>query len=85
MHVRDVGLAEESDLAVWMWAVDKGCIVVSKDDGFVFLAHRQGDHGRLLWVRLGNCRKTALLAAWEQFHDTIAAAFASGQRIVELR
>lgn len=84
-HVSDVGLVDATDLAIWTWAVDNSFIVVSKDDDFVFLSHRHGDRGRLLWVRLGNCRKAALLAAWDQFHETIVAAFASGQRIVELR
>ena len=49
-----------------------------------FLANRRGDCGRLLWVRIGNCRRDALHRAFERALPSIVAAFESGQRIVEL-
>jgi predicted nuclease of predicted toxin-antitoxin system len=66
-------------------ACAEGCIVVSKDEDFIALANRPGDTGRLIWVRLGNCRNAALLEAFDRVHDELARAFESGQRIVEVR
>lgn len=84
-HVLEIGLDEADDRQVWTYAASAGQIVVSKDEDFVFLANRSGDTGRLVWVRLGNCRNVPLLAAFSRAHDDIVHAFDSGQRIVELR
>ena len=84
-HVRDVGLDEASDLEVWTRACDEGSIVVSKDEDLTALANRPGDTGRLIWVRLGNCRNAALIEAFNRIHDELVRAFESGQRIVEVR
>ena len=85
MHVIDVGLDAADDMDVWAYGLRKGAVVISKDGDFVALAARPGDVGRLLWVRLGNCRNLALLAAFDRLHDNIIAAFDAGQRIVEIR
>ena len=44
----------------------------------------EGDTGRLLWVRMGNCRTAALLARFESAWPGIEQSFASGHRIVLL-
>jgi predicted nuclease of predicted toxin-antitoxin system len=85
VHVSDIGLDEASDLEVWSRACAEGRIVVSKDDDFIALASRAGDTGRLIWVRLGNCRNAALLEAFAKIHDRLVQVFESGQRVVELR
>lgn len=84
-HVLDLGLDEANDLDLWTRAGQAGQVVVSKDDDFVFLASRPGDIGRLIWVRLGNCRNPALIAAFDRVHDEVMLALQSGQRIVEIR
>ena len=58
---------------------------VSKDEDFFILAMRVDDSGRLLWLRIGNCRTAALIASFEKSLPAILDAFQSGQRIVELR
>lgn len=85
IHVIDVGLDEATDQRVWDWATQEGRVVISKDEDFVFLAHRPQDVGLLRWVRLGNCRKDALIEAFDSVLDSVVAAFATGQRVVELR
>ena len=85
VHVAEVGLDEASDKEVWELATREGRVVVSKDEDFFFLAHRPEDQGALLWIRLGNCRKAALVEAFEGALDKVVAAFESGQRVVELR
>jgi predicted nuclease of predicted toxin-antitoxin system len=58
--------------------------VVSKDEDFFDLANRPGDTGRLLWVRMGNCRTAALLARFENAWPGIEESFGAGHRIVLL-
>jgi predicted nuclease of predicted toxin-antitoxin system len=84
LHVAMVNLDAASDAALWQWATREDRIVVSKDEDLFFLANRRGDCGRLLWVRIGNCRRDALHRAFERALPSIVAAFESGQRIVEL-
>lgn len=83
-HVSELGLEEADDRRIWLWAIGEQCVVVSKDEDFFTLANQVGDRGRLIWVRLGNCRKGVLLEAISKAMPQIQAAFESGQRIVEL-
>ena len=83
-HVLDIGLDSTHGSVIWERAVAEGRIVVSKDEDFFHLANRPGDSGRLLWVRLGNCRTQALLARFESSWPYIEQAFAEGHRIVML-
>jgi predicted nuclease of predicted toxin-antitoxin system len=84
-HVLEHGMEEQSDAEIWEFAKQHDTIVISKDEDFVHLANRINDTGRLLWVRIGNCRKAHLL---QRFHDSFANAiqsFEEGMRIVEIR
>jgi predicted nuclease of predicted toxin-antitoxin system len=83
-HVFESGLHLLDDRALWARALTDAWIVVSKNEDFLYLANQPGDAGRFLWVRLGNCRNDALLAAFSMSFDTITAAFDSGQSVVEL-
>jgi predicted nuclease of predicted toxin-antitoxin system len=84
-HVLDLHLDEASDLEIWNHAVNGQWIVVSKDEDFLHLANRQGDTGKLLWVRIGNCRKQTLLKALERELPAVVRAFDEGFRVVEIR
>ena len=84
-HVLDLKLDKVADLELWNRSVTEQRVLVSKDEDFIFLANRPGDMGRLIWVRLGNCRNAALWEAFNRAHDGMIAAFQSGQRIVEIR
>ncbi len=84
VHVLDLALDIAPDTDIWSRAAAKGRVVVSKDEDFFHLANRDGDTGRLLWVRLGNCRTPALLARFEAAWPGIEKSFAAGHRIVFL-
>jgi predicted nuclease of predicted toxin-antitoxin system len=59
--------------------------LVSKDEDFTYLATTPASAGKLVWVRLGNCRKIALLEAFRLQMPRIVAELEAGNRIVELR
>ena len=85
IHVLEIGLHDTDDVEIWERASDEGWIVVSKDEDFIFLASRPRDVGRLIWVRLGNCRNATLLAAFDRARAALVHAITSGQRVIELR
>jgi predicted nuclease of predicted toxin-antitoxin system len=84
-HVLELHMDETSDLEIWNYAVAGNWIVVSKDEDFLHLANREGDPGKLLWVRIGNSRKQMLLQAFERELPGVVQAFEEGFRVVEIR
>jgi len=76
---------EVDDRTIWDYATQNNCVIVTKDEDFLGLSlHRSGTN-QIVWVRLGNCRKHALLAAFEVALPKLIDALEAGQRVVELR
>jgi len=84
-HVEAVQLDTASDAEIWQYASPRGSVVVSKDEDFLYLASRAESAARLLWVRLGNCRTSALLKAFDRLWPRIEQALVRGERVVEIR
>lgn len=84
VHLLDLALDTTPDVNIWSRAATEGRIVISKDEDFFHLANREDDTGRLLWVRMGNCRTVALLARFGSAWPGIEQSFSAGHRIVLL-
>ncbi|MDH4246110.1 MAG: DUF5615 family PIN-like protein [Nitrospira sp.] len=54
-HVRDIGLKEASDEAVWQYAAQHGFTVVTKDADFHQRSFLFGHPPKVVWIRRGNC------------------------------
>jgi predicted nuclease of predicted toxin-antitoxin system len=54
-HVREVGLKEAEDLAVWEYAKQQNFMIVSKDADFHQRSFVYGFPPKVVWIRLGNC------------------------------
>lgn len=86
VHVQDVGLASADDSAIWQYAKDRNLIIISKDEDFQALANRQRSiPPQVVWVRLGNCRKAALLKASAKILPALRDKLAAGDAVVEIR
>jgi predicted nuclease of predicted toxin-antitoxin system len=84
-HVLDVGLGEASDAEICQYAESQDRVIISKDEDFLHLASRPEAKISVLWVRLGNCRTSTLLAAFEKFWPVVESCINAGDRIIELR
>jgi predicted nuclease of predicted toxin-antitoxin system len=84
-HVLEAGLARTQDHLIWQQAIATDRVIVSKDEDFFFLASLPGSEGRLVWVRLGNCRKSILLREFERRWPQVIASLEAGERVVEIR
>lgn len=84
-HVLDLGMDEADDRAIWDYAGKNGCVIVTKDEDFISLSLQSGTMNQVVWVRLGNCRTPALLAAFESALPKMVQALEQGDRVVELR
>jgi predicted nuclease of predicted toxin-antitoxin system len=83
--VLDIGLAEDTDTEIWDHASRNDCVVISKDEDFLYLANAPGTKARFVWLRFGNCRTKALLAAIESLWPKVEAGLKAGDRTIELR
>lgn len=85
-HVIDEGLGCASDHEIWTFARDRNLVIVSKDDDFRIIANQQRCiPPQVVWVRLGNCRKAALLTAFQSVLPQLIEALSAGEAIVEIR
>ena len=86
IHVQDVKLDAAEDSDIWLYAKQRGGIVVTKDEDFHALSIRQASiPPQVVWVRIGNCRKTVLLNVFSKLLPTLLTALQGGEAIVEIR
>jgi predicted nuclease of predicted toxin-antitoxin system len=85
LHVLDIRMDEADDIVIWKRATEENWILISKDDDFFHMANQPDATTQVVWVRLGNCRKQTLLAAFDKLMPQIIKALQMGERIVEVR
>ncbi len=73
LHVRNVGLKEADDPAVWDYAKEYEFVIVSKDSDFHQRSLVLGYPPKVIWVRLGNCSTTDVLQLLKHYEDEIKA------------
>ena len=84
-HVLDVGLAQALDIEICRYTESQKRIIVSKDEDFLYLATHSKISFTLIWVQLGNCTTTALLATFDRLWPSIESCLSAGDRIIEIR
>jgi predicted nuclease of predicted toxin-antitoxin system len=55
IQVREVGLRDADDLAIWQYAKAHGYAIVSKDSDFQQRSLLHGAPPKFIWLRIGNC------------------------------
>lgn len=84
-HVVDVGLRDAEDSRIWDYAVKHQAVIVTKDENFVH-RHRQSRIAPVVvWLRVGNTSRRALLQWFEPLVPQIVALIENGDRLVEVR
>lgn len=59
-------------------------LIVTKDEDFSVLAALGRCRTAVIWVRLGNCRKGALIKAFSTSLDSILEKISAGDALIEL-
>jgi predicted nuclease of predicted toxin-antitoxin system len=55
IHVREIGLRDADDSAIWEYAKAHGHSIVSKDSDFQQRSLLHGAPPKFIWLRVGNC------------------------------
>lgn len=84
-HVTDIGPSQTLDRDLWKYAVENEAVIVTKDEDFSLMFAMRGEAPTVVWVRIGNTRKAALLAWFEPLIDQIVELVEDGQKLIELR
>lgn len=86
IHVQDVGLDDADDRIIWQYAKERNQAIITKDEDFQILANRQGSiPPQVVWVRIGNCRKIALLDAFSRIMPALRDMLSEGNAVIEIR
>jgi predicted nuclease of predicted toxin-antitoxin system len=78
VHVRDVGLNNALDEAVWEYAARHGLTIISKDSDFHQRSFLFGPPPKVIWIRRGNC-STKEIEAIMRAHRTDLQEFEQGE------
>ncbi len=81
----DVGLAQSKDTPVWHYAQQQGATVITKDEDFAEWVRRGRKGPAVVWLRIGNSSKRALLEWFEPLLPAIVSKLEQGNRLVEVR
>jgi predicted nuclease of predicted toxin-antitoxin system len=84
-HVTDIGPADASDADLWQYAFEHEAVLVTKDEDFATTVVLGGDVPAVVWVRVGNTRRQALLDWFEPMVDRIVEMVEAGNEFIELR
>ena len=62
LHVRGLGRGGAPDSDVWTLAITHDCVLVTRDEDFLRLSVTRGAPPKVVWIALGNCSNTVILA-----------------------
>jgi len=82
--VREVGLREADDSAIWAHALQTGAVIVTKDEDFAARSQQMQNGPVIVWLRVGNSSNAALRAWLEPRLPGIVQLVAQGSRLVEV-
>ncbi len=83
--VREVGLREADDTAIWDFAIREGWIIVTKDEDFPERALNSRAAPQIVWLRIGNSTKRLLIAWFAPMWPDVLRELSAGHRIIEVR
>ena len=82
--LRDLGLRDAEDAAIYAAARAAGAVLLTKDSDFVDLLTRHGPPPQILWLTCGNTTNAALRAVLITAWPRVAELLAAGEPLVEI-
>ena len=83
--VREVGLREAEDGAIWRHAQAHGLVIVTKDEDFAQRAQTGAAGPVIVWLRLGNTSNAALRMCLIPQLPRLLELIGQGHRVIEVR
>jgi predicted nuclease of predicted toxin-antitoxin system len=83
--VREVGLREADDGAIWRHALIHRDIIVTKDQDFADRSLYDETAPTIVWLRIGNTSNRSLLELLLPLWPEVASRVQSGEKVIEVR
>ena len=84
-HAFDVELGGLPDERIWEFASKHRAVIVTKDEDFVVLQTLFPEGPAVIWLRVGNTRKSVLINRIEELLPSFIQRFEAGDRLIEVR
>jgi predicted nuclease of predicted toxin-antitoxin system len=82
--VRDLGLRDSTDVAIFQAAKQAGAVVATKDSDFVELVERLGSPPQVVWITCGNTSNARLKEILTSGFPAAKALLDKGEPLVEI-
>ena len=84
VHVRDLGLRDATDRAIFERARDAGAVVLTKDADFGALLERFGPPPQVLWITTGNTTEGHLEELLRRVWPKVQTLLAASEQLIEI-
>lgn len=84
-HVLDLGLGQGKDNPIWQHAIATQAVIITKDEDFAEWVRRGRPGPAVVWLRVGNTSRRALLDWFTPLLPAILRDLQEGERLVEVR
>jgi predicted nuclease of predicted toxin-antitoxin system len=85
VHVESIGLLTAQDREIWQRAIEIGAVLITKDEDFVTMRALSREGGpSVVWVRIGNTTKRALLQRFSTILPSLVTALERGETVVQI-
>lgn len=76
--MRNVGLKDAADIAIWVYAAQHEFVIITKDASFHQRSFLFGHPPKVVWIRAGNC-STAMIEALLRHRNQDVKRFSADQ------
>jgi predicted nuclease of predicted toxin-antitoxin system len=83
--VREIGLREAKDAAIWQDALENGAAILTKDEDFAERCACSQNPPVVIWLRIGNATDPVLLGWLMPILPTVLSRIERGDRLIEVR
>jgi len=84
-HVEEIGRRDSDDTSIWSYALAHEAVLITKDKDFSCRASQTRTTPVIVWLRVKNVSRQALLAWLEPLLPQIEHLIANGDRLIEVR
>src|SRR5690606_6116403 len=83
-HVADIGLRDADDSPIWRYALQHQAIIVTRDEDLPHRLSQSVSAPVIVWLRIGNTSRKALLQWFEPLLPRIVQLIQQGERLIEV-
>ena len=83
--VREIGLREAKDAAIWNYALQNDGVILTKDEDFAERCMASDLAPVVIWLRIGNATNPELLGWFMPQWPLMLARLTAGDRLIEVR